>query len=66
MKAVRVLVQGWREAVGHMSLRGSEEEDPKSSGGCPSCNALRRNSRAVDDWAGGVTEATFDEGAPGE
>ena len=33
------------------------------SGGCPCCNALRRNSRAVDDWAGGVTEATFDEGA---
>ena len=64
MKAVRVLVQGCREAVGHMSLRGSEEDSKtRSSGGCPCCNALRRNSRAVDDWAGGVTEATFDEGA---
>ena len=44
-------------------LRRSSGADSEGWGGVSCCNALRRcNRRAVDDCAGGVTEAAFEEG----
>jgi hypothetical protein len=50
-------------SVSVMSVRLGRSPNSEGSEGCPCCNPLRRcNRRAVDDWVGWVTDATFEEG----
>jgi hypothetical protein len=50
-------------SVSVMSVRLGRSPNSEGSEGCPCCDPLRRcNRRAVDDWAGGATDATFEEG----